>query len=136
MPRSFCWVRQRRACCGRLNSAERARSAVCRSRNAATSSSSTRFNERSTRYGGQNTVTVPWLLPAKRATAAAVANRTRSQRAARIGPSSASRAGGGQRRERLVDAGHAHRAQLRLHLLQRGGHRRCPARTRIEIAVQ
>jgi hypothetical protein len=46
--------------------------------------SSTRLSDRSTRYGGQNTVTVPWLLPANSATAAATANSARSQIAARI----------------------------------------------------
>ena len=45
---------------------------------------STMFSERSTRQGGQKMVTVPWLLPAKRAMATAMPNRARNQRAARM----------------------------------------------------
>src|SRR6478609_3211834 len=133
--RSFCCVRQRKACRGRSNSADSARSAACRKTNAATSSNSTRLSETSTRYGGQNSVTVPWLLPANRAPATAMPNRARSQRVARM---AALLPGRGRRQgsHGLVDARQLHVAHLRLHLLQlRGGGLRT-ARGRVEILLQ
>src|SRR3569832_2324964 len=66
------------------NSADNAPSAACNSTKAATSASRTRLSERSRRHGGQNSVTVPWLLPANSAIATAMPNKARSQRAARI----------------------------------------------------
>ena len=84
MARSFCCMRQRLAWCGRSSSAASARKAACNTTNAPNSSSSTMFSDRSTRYGGQNTVTVLWLLPANSATATATPNRARNQRVARM----------------------------------------------------
>src|SRR6185369_13241802 len=101
-----CCERQRSAWRGRSNRAASAPRAACRNTKAANSSSSTRFRDRSTRCGGQNKVTVPWLLPANSAIATATPNRARSQRAARIRDRPPARRalagspGGGEQRER------------------------------------
>ena len=86
------------------------------------------------RYGGQNSVTVPWLLPANSATAAANAEQRQEPQRARA---SCYRPGrrGARARQGVVDARQL-AADLRLHLLQQRGRGLGAARCGIEIAVE
>ena len=91
---------------------------MCNVTNMPSKSSNTRFSDRSTRYGGQYSVIVPWLFPASNATATAMANSVSRDRATRIRGESTPRRRGGQRRQRFINAGKLQRFHLPLHLLQ------------------
>src|ERR1035437_6830921 len=110
-------MRQRRAWPGMANSAESARQATCRVTNNRVSVNKTKLSDRSTRYGGQKIVIVPWLLPANSAIATATPKSARNHNAARIFRCLPSRCRSGERGQRFIDARQLQRRHLGLNLL-------------------